>query len=169
MVGFVGSLGSSGSSVLPAIRPITQAIHPSTYHPISNGEVADISDDMAGIGRFVLWLGLAVWTVVFLRMPLGEISSSILHMVNLPFHEAGHLLFAPFGDFMMSLGGSLLQVIVPLVCAGRLSETAGRSLCSIGLRLVGRPEPARSRSLHRRCTLAAADAAGRPCRRGGRT
>lgn len=33
------------------------------------------------------------------------------------FHEAGHILFAPLGSFMMSLGGSLLQVIVPLACA----------------------------------------------------
>ena len=40
-----------------------------------------------------------------------------MHMINLPFHEAGHILFAPFGRFMMSLGGSLLQVLVPLVCA----------------------------------------------------
>ena len=72
---------------------------------------------MTDIGRIVLCLGLAVWTVVFLRTPLGELSNSILHLVNLPFHEAGHLVFAPFGSFMMSLGGSLLQVTVPLVCA----------------------------------------------------
>jgi len=40
-----------------------------------------------------------------------------MHLINLVFHEAGHIVFAPFGSFMMSLGGSLLQVIVPLVCA----------------------------------------------------
>jgi hypothetical protein len=38
-------------------------------------------------------------------------------MVNLPFHEAGHLVFAPFGSFMMSVGGSLLQLSVPVICA----------------------------------------------------
>ena len=43
--------------------------------------------------------------------------SSFMHLVNLPFHEAGHIVFMPFGDFMMSLGGSLLQLLVPLVCA----------------------------------------------------
>jgi hypothetical protein len=52
-----------------------------------------------------------------LRAPFAELSNSLLHMVNLPFHEAGHLVCAPFGSFMMSLGGSLLQVTVPLVCA----------------------------------------------------
>lgn len=40
-----------------------------------------------------------------------------MHLINLVFHEAGHIVFAPFGSFMMSLGGSLLQVIVPLACA----------------------------------------------------
>ena len=40
-----------------------------------------------------------------------------MHLINLVFHEAGHVVFAPFGSFMMSLGGSLLQVIVPLACA----------------------------------------------------
>lgn len=33
--------------------------------------------------------------------------------VNLLIHEAGHLLFRPFGEFLMIAGGSLLQVIMP--------------------------------------------------------
>jgi hypothetical protein len=41
-----------------------------------------------------------------------------MHLVHLPFHEAGHILFMPFGSFLMSLGGSLTQVLVPLVCLG---------------------------------------------------
>lgn len=37
--------------------------------------------------------------------------------VNLITHEAGHLFFRPFGNFMMIAGGSLFQVIVPLTFA----------------------------------------------------
>jgi len=44
------------------------------------------------------------------------VGASFLHLVNLPFHEAGHILFSPFGDLMMSLGGSLMQVLVPVAC-----------------------------------------------------
>jgi len=40
-----------------------------------------------------------------------------MHLVNLVFHEAGHIVFMPFGDFMTALGGSLLQVLVPMICA----------------------------------------------------
>ena len=33
--------------------------------------------------------------------------------VNLIIHEAGHLIFMPFGEFLTIAGGSLFQVIVP--------------------------------------------------------
>lgn len=56
-----------------------------------------------------------VWTVQFARVPMGmAASSSILHLPNLIFHEAGHVLFAPFGRFMTVLGGSLFQFALPL-------------------------------------------------------
>ncbi|MBV9957589.1 MAG: hypothetical protein JO360_04175 [Acidobacteria bacterium] len=32
---------------------------------------------------------------------------------NLVIHEAGHLIFMPFGEYVMIAGGSLLQVIMP--------------------------------------------------------
>ena len=32
---------------------------------------------------------------------------------NLLIHEAGHLIFRPFGEYLMIAGGSLLQVIMP--------------------------------------------------------
>jgi hypothetical protein len=44
------------------------------------------------------------------------IGSSFLHVVSLPFHEAGHIFFSPFGDLTTSFGGSLTQVLVPIVC-----------------------------------------------------
>ena len=61
---------------------------------------------------------LAVWTARFLRhgMDADVLMSSFLHLVNLPFHEAGHVLLSPFGRFLNVLGGSLMQVAVPLVC-----------------------------------------------------
>ena len=38
-----------------------------------------------------------------------------MHAVNLVFHEAGHLFFGFLGEFVTILGGTLLQLIVPLV------------------------------------------------------
>ena len=36
---------------------------------------------------------------------------------NLMIHEAGHPLFSPFGYTIMLLGGTLLELLVPLLCA----------------------------------------------------
>lgn len=38
--------------------------------------------------------------------------------VNLLIHEAGHIVFRPFGEFMMIAGGSLFQIIMPLLFVG---------------------------------------------------
>lgn len=67
--------------------------------------------------RTLLLVGLGFWTLRFATQPMAVAGSSVLHLINLPFHEAGHLLFMPFGYFMATLGGSLTQVLVPLVCA----------------------------------------------------
>jgi hypothetical protein len=71
------------------------------------------------VGRAVLWLLLAWWTWVFLTKPMRQdvIGASFLHLISLPFHEAGHLIFMPFGELMTPLGGSLNQVLVPIICA----------------------------------------------------
>jgi hypothetical protein len=39
-------------------------------------------------------------------------------LINLPFHEAGHVIFMPFGRFMTILGGTLGQILMPIICLG---------------------------------------------------
>jgi hypothetical protein len=39
----------------------------------------------------------------------------LFHLIFLYIHEAGHALFAPFGDTLSLLGGSILQVLAPFV------------------------------------------------------
>lgn len=68
--------------------------------------------------RWALVAGLAIWTIQFARTPLSDDAmESFLHLPDLVFHEAGHILFSPFGRFMTVLGGSLLQFLVPIVAA----------------------------------------------------
>ncbi|MDQ3819731.1 MAG: hypothetical protein M3362_18940 [Acidobacteriota bacterium] len=57
--------------------------------------------------------------------------------VNLVIHEAGHLFFKPLGEFLMIAGGSLLQVIVPLVFAGYFFLNRKYFSCSLVLFWVG--------------------------------
>ena len=76
------------------------------------------ADSMTFAGRGVLFLLLLWWGKTFILRPLetNYTGESFFHLINLPFHEAGHLIFMPLGRFMMILGGSLGQVLMPLVC-----------------------------------------------------
>lgn len=60
-----------------------------------------------GLALFALWVAR--------DMTAG---SPLLHGSLLIFHEAGHVLFAPFGEFTMVLGGSLFQLMVPAFFVG---------------------------------------------------
>ena len=53
---------------------------------------------------------LAWWTA---RLGSGAQQGCFLDLVNLAFHEAGHLCFAPLGTTMHFLGGTLGQLLVP--------------------------------------------------------
>jgi hypothetical protein len=71
-------------------------------------------------GRILLFLIILIWGWIFILTPMesNSVGNSFWHLVNLPFHEAGHIFFRPLGRFMTSLGGSLGQLIMPLVCLG---------------------------------------------------
>lgn len=37
--------------------------------------------------------------------------------INLIFHEAGHVIFRLLGEFMGIIGGTLMQILIPAICA----------------------------------------------------
>ncbi len=57
-------------------------------------------------------------TIYFLWIAATPMEGSFLDLVDLPIHETGHLVFRPFGEFMMVAGGSILQVVFPAVFVG---------------------------------------------------
>jgi hypothetical protein len=65
--------------------------------------------------RVVVLLVLVNWTWSLTRASIesNAVGASFLHLIDLPFHEAGHVIFMPLGQFLMALGGSLMQLIVP--------------------------------------------------------
>jgi hypothetical protein len=57
----------------------------------------------------------------------------ILDYVNLIIHEGGHFFFSWFGNTIMILGGTLGELLVPLLCAVYFfwqRETTGFAFCS---------------------------------------
>jgi hypothetical protein len=75
---------------------------------------------IAWIARVLLLVVLTFWGFKFIFTPISSDAgiSSFWQLVNLPFHEAGHIFFRPFGRVMTSLGGSLMQVLMPVICLG---------------------------------------------------
>ncbi len=70
------------------------------------------------IARIALLTVLLLWTLWIWKdvdIREGQVGSGFLHMVLLPFHEAGHVLFRLFGQFIMTLGGTLGQHLMPIV------------------------------------------------------
>jgi len=69
-------------------------------------------------GRVIMGLVLLIWGGKFILSPMATsyAGNSFFHLVNLPFHEAGHLFFQLFGRWMASLGGTLGQLLIPLTC-----------------------------------------------------
>ncbi len=57
-------------------------------------------------------------SIYFLWIAYAPLNGSFLDLVDLPIHETGHLLFRPFGEFLMIAGGSLFQVILPAIFVG---------------------------------------------------
>lgn len=86
-------------------------------------------------GRALLFIVLLIWGGVFIFSSIESQSAqnSLWHLVNLPFHEAGHIFFRLLGTFMTSLGGSLFQLFMPVLCAVVLlvktRDNFGASVC----------------------------------------
>lgn len=76
------------------------------------------------IARVATLAVLALWTLWIWRdtdIRAGVVGSTFLHAILIPFHEAGHYaIFRWFGQFIMTLGGTLGQHLMPIVVGGAL-------------------------------------------------
>ena len=90
--------------------------------------------------RVAMLAAFAVWGCVLIgqNYRTGELGSSFIHRPLLIFHEAGHVVFRLLGEWMMVLGGSLGQLIMPaILAAALLVKNRDPFGASIGLWLVG--------------------------------
>ena len=91
-------------------------------------------------GRLVGLVALTALTVLVLSNGLALPSGAILnflHLVDLVFHEAGHVIFGFFGRFIAALGGSLNQVLIPVVCTAVFVRRAQLGAAAVTLFWTG--------------------------------
>ena len=97
-------------------------------------------DASAFKARVALLLAFAAWglRLCWLDYRDGEIMNSFIHAPLLIFHEAGHVIFRPFGEWVAVLGGTLGQLLMPAVLgAALLWKNRDPFGAAIGLWLFG--------------------------------
>jgi hypothetical protein len=71
---------------------------------------------IAGRGLGLLILVVLTWAVLAQGLALQDGAVlAFIHGIDLVFHEAGHVIFGFFGEFLAVLGGSLTQVLMPVI------------------------------------------------------
>jgi hypothetical protein len=120
---------SGDADETPAAPGFFEAVKALTLH------VPEEVNPFAFWARAALLAVVFLWGLKFIFAPVGSAAAfdSFLHLVDLPFHETGHLVFRPFGSLVASLGGSLGQLLMPLVCLGVLliktRDPFGAAIC----------------------------------------
>ncbi len=73
----------------------------------------------ATAGRSWHWRVLILAYLVYaaFRSIKDQDYGSLFTGITLAFHEMGHVLFAPFGEFLMFAGGSITQLAIPILAA----------------------------------------------------
>jgi hypothetical protein len=71
---------------------------------------------VAGRALGLLILVVLTWAVFAQGLALQDGAVlAFIHGIDLVFHEAGHVIFGFFGEFLAVLGGSLTQVLIPVI------------------------------------------------------
>ena len=84
--------------------------------------VPDHWDPLRFWPRLAMLVGLLVWGWLLIAMDYrsGEMGESFIHRPILIFHEAGHVIFMPLGQWLGVLGGTLGQLLMPAILGGAL-------------------------------------------------
>lgn len=72
-----------------------------------------LEEDWKPVARWV-WLAWLAFFVLFLFYLARTEDQPYIDILWLIVHEGGHLVFMPFGKFLHALGGTILQLAVPL-------------------------------------------------------
>lgn len=67
--------------------------------------------------NYIKLIPIILITLYFINCIQNPDTFHFIASVNLIIHEAGHFIFMFFGEFIHILGGSLIQVLIPLIFA----------------------------------------------------
>ena len=93
----------------------------------------------AWYSRMALLAVVAIWATSVLLSRMTE-PPTVLHLTVILFHEAGHVIFMPFGEAVRVAGGTLGQLLMPFICAvalHRRGDNFGAAICLAWMGMSG--------------------------------
>ncbi len=86
---------------------------------------------------FKRWIPSIIILPIALYWILNRGNYGLIDNVDLVIHEAGHLFFRFFGKFIYTLGGTLMQIIIPSIIAWFFFRNEYRTGVQVGLLWLG--------------------------------
>jgi hypothetical protein len=87
--------------------------------------------------EFKRWIPSIIILPVAIYYCLNRGEYTLIDNVDLVIHEAGHAIFSLFGKFIYTLGGTLMQIILPSIIAGFFFRNNYRTGVQAGLLWLG--------------------------------
>ena len=99
--------------------------------------------DFSGAKSYTKWDEFKRWIPSIIILPIAVYwffnrgNYGLIDNVDLVIHEAGHVFFILFGKFIYTLGGSLMQIIIPSIIAGFFFRNNYRTGVQVALLWLG--------------------------------
>jgi len=87
--------------------------------------------------QIIRWLPSIIILPIAVYYCLNRGNYGLIDNVDLVIHEAGHIFFSLFGKFIYTLGGTLMQIILPSIIAGFFLRNNYRTGVQVGLLWLG--------------------------------
>lgn len=119
---------TGAATTLRAVVESTPAREPDPATIPAPAKTAPPGATAPGIPRPAALIWTALLGLLSLYLLIRRPPWFVLDWVNLPMHEAGHIVFGFFGEFIQFLGGTLMQLAIPAlvaVCFWRERKLAG--------------------------------------------
>jgi len=99
--------------------------------------------DVKEVKSYTRWDEFKRWIPSIIILPIAVYwcinrgNYGLLDNIDLVIHEAGHVFFSLFGKFICTLGGTLMQIIIPSIIAGFFFRNNYRTGVQVGLLWLG--------------------------------
>jgi hypothetical protein len=87
--------------------------------------------------EFKRWVPSIIITPIAIYWCINWGNYGLMDNIDLVIHEAGHVFFSLFGKFIYTLGGTLMQLIIPLIIAGFFFRNSYRTGVQFALLWLG--------------------------------